>query len=66
MTAYHKFKSRYSNHKKSSNPKNHKKDMQRSNELFKNKASKEEPVSAWKMLGQYQPHNVNISEVYSS
>ena len=31
-----------------------------SNELWKIKASKEEAVLVWKMLGQYQPYNVNI------
>ena len=30
-----------------------------SNELWKIKASKEEPVLVWKILGQYQPYNVN-------
>ena len=54
-----KFKTRYSNHKKSCNHEKHKNDTQLSNKLWKIKASKEEPVLVWKMLGQYQPYNVN-------
>ena len=54
-----KFKTRYSNHKKSFNHEKHKNDTQLSNELWKIKASKEEPVLVWKILGQYQPYNVN-------
>ena len=37
----------------------HKNDTQLSNGLWKIKASKEEPVLVWKILGQYQPCNVN-------
>ena len=54
-----KFKTRFSNHKKSFNHEKHKNDTQLSNELWNIKASKEEPVLVWKILGQYQPHNVN-------
>ena len=32
---------------------------QLSNELWNIKSSEEEPVLMWKMLGQYQPYNVN-------
>ena len=42
-----KFKTRYSNHKKFFNHENHKNDTQLSNELWKIKASKEEPVLAY-------------------
>ena len=52
-------KTRYSNHKKSFNHEKHKNDTQLSNELWKIKASKEEPVFVWKNLGQHQPYNVN-------
>ena len=54
-----KFKTRYSNDKKSSNHEQHKNDTQLSNEPWKTKASKEEPVIVWKILGQYRPYNVN-------
>ena len=54
-----KFKTRYSNHKKSFNQKKDKNETQLSSELWKIKASKEEPVLAWKILRQYQPYNVN-------
>ena len=54
-----KFKPRYSNHKKSFNHEKHKNDTQLSNELLKIKASKEEPTLVCKILGQYQPYNVN-------
>ena len=54
-----KFKTRYSNHKKSFNHEKHKNDTQLSNELWKVKASKEEPVLVWKILGQYEASNVN-------
>ena len=54
-----KFKTRFSNHKKSFNHEKHKNDTQLSNELWNIKASKEEPVLVWKILGQYQPYNVN-------
>ena len=54
-----KFKTRFSNHKKSFNLEKHKNDTQLSNELWKIKASKEEPILVWKILGQYQPCNVN-------
>ena len=54
-----KFKTRYSNHKKSFNHEKHKNDTQLSNELWKIKASKEEPVLVWKILGQYEAYNVN-------
>ena len=54
-----KFKTRYLNHKKSFNHDKPKNDMQLSNELWKIKAPKEEPVLVWKILGQYQPYNVN-------
>ena len=54
-----KFKTRYSNHKESFNHEKDKNDTQLSNELWKIKASKEEPVLVWKILGQYQPYNVN-------
>ena len=54
-----KFQERYSNHKKSFIGEKHRNDTQISNEHWKIKASKEEPVLAWKMLGQYQPYNVN-------
>ena len=45
--------------KNPSTKKSNKYDTQLSNELWKIKASKEEPVLVWKMLGQYQPYNVN-------
>ena len=45
--------------KNPSTPKNHKNDMQLSNELWKIKVSKEESVLGWKILGQFQPYNVN-------
>ena len=54
-----KFKTRYSNHKKSFNHEKYKNDTQLSNELSKMKAWKEEPALVWKILGQYQQHNVN-------
>ena len=54
-----KFKTRYSNHKKSFNHEKQKNDTQLSDDLWKIKASKEEPVLVWKILGQYQPCNVN-------
>ena len=54
-----KFKTRYSNHKKFFNGEKHKNDTQLSTELWTIKASKEEPVLGWKILGQYQPYNVN-------
>ena len=54
-----KFKTRYSNHKNSFNHEEHKNDTQLSNELWKIKASKEEPVLVWKILGQYEAYNVN-------
>ena len=54
-----KFKTRYSNHKKSFNHEKHKNDTQLSNELWKIKASKEEPVLVWKILGQYEAYNVS-------
>ena len=54
-----KFKTRYSKHKKSFNHKKPKNDTQLSNQLWKIKASKEEPVLVWKILGRYQPYNVN-------
>ena len=54
-----KFKTRFSNHKKSFNHEKHKNDTQLSNELWNIKASKKEPVLVWKILGQYQPYNVN-------
>ena len=57
-----KFKTRYSNHKKSFNHKKHKNDMQLLNVPWKSKASKQEPVLAWKILGQYQPYNVNTKQ----
>ena len=44
---------KFFNHKKSKN------DQQLSNELWKIKALKEEPVLVWKILGQYQQCNVN-------
>ena len=47
-----KFKTRYSSHKKSFNHEKHKNDTQLSNELWKIKTSKEEPVLVWKNLGQ--------------
>ena len=50
---------RYSNHKKYFNHEKHKNDTQLSNELWKIKASKEEPVLVWKILRQYQSYNVN-------
>ena len=46
-------KTRYSNHKKSFNHEKHKNDTQLSNELWKIKASKEDQVLVWKILGQY-------------
>ena len=58
-TSETKFKIRYSNHKKSFSYEKHKSDTQLSNELRKVKASKEKPVLVWKILGQYQPYNVN-------
>ena len=54
-----KFKTRFLNHKKSFNHEKHKDDTQLSNELWNIKASKEEPVLVLKILGQYQPFNVN-------
>ena len=54
-----KFKTRFSNHQKSFNHEKHKNDTQPSNELWNSKASKEEPVLVWKILGQYQPYNVD-------
>ena len=57
-----KFKTRFSNHKKSFNQEKHKDDTQLSNELWNIKASKEEPVLVWKILGQYQPYNVNTKQ----
>ena len=45
--------------KNPSTKKSNKYDTQLSNELWKIKAAKEEPVLVWKMLGQYQPYNVN-------
>ena len=54
-----KCKTRYSSHKKSYNCENHKNGTQLSSELWKIKASKEEPVLVWKILGQYQLYNVN-------
>ena len=47
-----KFKTRYSNYKKSFNHEKHKNDTQLPNELWKIKASKEEPVLVWKIIGQ--------------
>ena len=49
-TSETKFNTRYSNHKKSFNHKKLKNDTKLSNELWKIKASKEEPVLVWKML----------------
>ena len=57
--AYQKLKTRYSNPKKSFNHEKHKNDTQLWSELWKIKASKEEPVLEWKILGQYEPYNVN-------
>ena len=57
-----KFKTRFLNHKKSFNQEKHKDDTQLSNELWNIKASKEEPVLVWKILGQYQPYNVNTKQ----
>ena len=54
-----KFKTRFLNHKKSFNHEKHKNDTQLSNELWNIKASIEELVLVWKILGQYQPYNVN-------
>ena len=54
-----KFKTRYWNHKKFFNYEKHKNDTRLSNELWKIKASKKEPVLVWKILGQHQPYNVN-------
>ena len=54
-----KFKTRYSNHKKSFSHEKDKNDSQLSNELRKIQASKEKPVLVWKILGQYEPYNVN-------
>ena len=54
-----KLRPRFSNYKKSFNYEKHKKDTQLLNEVWKIKASKEEPVSVWKILEQYQPYNVN-------
>ena len=54
-----KFKNRYLNHQKYFSHEKHKNDSQLSNELRKIKASKEKPVFVWKILGQYQPYNVN-------
>ena len=48
-----KFKISYQNLKKSLKNEKHKNDTQLSNELWKIKASKEEPILAWKSLGQY-------------
>ena len=47
-----KFETRFSKHKKSFNHEKHKNDTQLSNELWNIKASKEEPVLVWKLLGQ--------------
>ena len=57
-----KLKTRYSNHKKSFNHEKYKNDTQLSDELWKTKVSKEEQVSVWKILGQYQPDNVNTKQ----
>ena len=46
-------------HKKSFNHKKQKNDLQLSNEVWKSKGSKEQPVIKWKILGQYQPYKVN-------
>ena len=54
-----KFKTRFSNRKKSFHHEKHKNNTQLSKELWNIKASKEEPVFVWKILGQYQPYNVN-------
>ena len=54
-----KFKTKYSNHQKSFNHGKHKNHTQLSNELWKIKSSKEEPVLVWKSLGQYQSFSVN-------
>ena len=35
------------------------------NELWNVKASKEEPVLVWKILGQYQPYNVNTKRYFA-
>ena len=60
ITAYQKQNLKlYLNHKKSFNHEKHKNNTQLSNELWKIKASKEEPVLVWKILGQYQPYIVN-------
>ena len=53
-------KARYSEHKKSFYHEKYKNGTQLSNELWKIKASKGEPVLVWKMLRQYQPYDVNI------
>ena len=45
--------------KNSSTTKRTKNDTQLSDELWKIKASKEEPVLVWKILEQHQPYNVN-------
>ena len=58
------FKTRYLNHKKSFNHEKHKNDTQLSNELWKIKASKEEPVLVWKILGQYEAYNINTNGAY--
>ena len=55
-----KFKTRYSTYKKSFRHEKHKNNMQLSNELWKITTSKEEPVIVGKILGQYQPYNVNL------
>ena len=61
-----KLKTRYSNHKKSFNQEKHKNDKQLPNELWKIKASKEEPVLVRKILGKYQLHSVNTKCAYSA
>ena len=45
------FKARYSNHKKSFNHEKHESDTELCNEIWKIKASKEEPALVWKILG---------------
>ena len=49
----------YSNHEKSFNHEIHRNNAQLSNELWKIKVSKKEPVLVGKILGQYQPYSVN-------
>ena len=46
---------------KSFNHEKHKNCTQLSNELWKIKASKEEPVLVWNILGQYQSYNYNVN-----